>query len=152
MVAPLLLTGIAPVVSSIFEGLDELFTSKEEKEAAKLKMMTVMQQPHILQALTNLKEAEHPNWFVAGWRPAIGWVCALGLAYQFLIFPFASHLAFFLGFPADLPSLAGDMLMTMTVSLLGLGGLRTFEKTRGVARQPGNSDSNQIGEGTGGLY
>jgi len=114
-----------------------MFTSDEEREQAKLQVMAQMQKPHILQALTNLKEAEHPNWFVAGWRPAIGWVCATGLAYQFLIFPFASHLAFFMDYTGELPSLAGDMLMTMTISLLGLGGLRTFEKTQGIARQPG---------------
>lgn len=139
MVAPVIaaLPGLGSVVGAIFQGLDGLFTSTEEKEAAKLRVITEMQKPHIMQALTNLKEAEHPNWFVAGWRPAIGWVCALGLGYQFLLYPFASHLAFFMGFPADLPALDAAMLMTMTINLLGLGGLRTFEKFKGVARSSG---------------
>ena len=127
--------GVGSIVEGLFKGLDSLFTSTEEKEAAKLQMMIELQKPHMMQAMTNLKEAEHPSVFVSGWRPAIGWVCASGLAYQFLIFPFAGHIAYLAGLPADLPALDGSMLMTMTVSMLGLGGLRTFEKIKGVSRE-----------------
>lgn len=126
--------GIEPIVSSIFSGLDSLFTSDEEREDARLKVMQELQKPHNMQALTNLKEAEHASWFVAGWRPAIGWVCAMGLGYQFLVYPFATHIAFLAGLHDPLPGLDGAMLMTMTFNLLGLGGLRTFEKIKGVER------------------
>ena len=134
-VAALASMGIGSIVEGVFKGLDGLFTSDEERDAAKLRMMVELQKPHMMQAMTNLQEAEHPSVFVAGWRPAIGWVCAAGLAYQFLIFPFAGHIAYLAGLPSDLPALDGSMLMTMTVSLLGLGGLRTFEKVQGVARE-----------------
>ena len=77
------------IVEGLASGLDELFTSDEEREAAKLKLMTLMQQPHILQAAANIEGAKHRSVFVAGWRPAIGWIAACGLAYEFLILPFA---------------------------------------------------------------
>lgn len=144
MAAPLAIAGaLGPLVSGIMGGLDALFTSDEEREAAKLKILAELNKPHILQALANIEEAKHTNWFVAGWRPGIGWICALGLGYQFLILPFAELIAFFAGTPVDLPPLDGSMLMTMTMSLLGLGGLRTAEKFKGVARNQGN---------LGGLY
>lgn len=138
MAAPLAIAGVlGPVVEGILGGLDKLFTSDEEREQAKLNILSELNKPHVLQALANIEEAKHPNWFVAGWRPGIGWICAAGLAYQFLVLPFASLIAVSLGHGGELPTLDSDMLMTMTLSLLGLGGLRTYEKTRGVAREGG---------------
>ena len=125
---------IGSIVSGLAGGLDELFTSDEERAAAKLKLETLMQQPHILQAVTNIEGAKHRSVFVAGWRPAIGWVAALGLGYQFLILPFAGLINAYLKLPADLPQLQGDQLMTLVLSLLGLGGMRTFEKFKGISK------------------
>ena len=122
-------TGIA---EGVMNGLDDLFTSDEEKAAAKLRMETLLQKPHILQALANIEEAKHRSVFVAGWRPAIGWVAAIGLGYQFLILPFAGLINSFLSTPVELPAIQAAELMTLTISLLGLGGLRTFEKIKGV--------------------
>lgn len=125
---------IGSIVAGLAGGLDELFTSDEEREAAKLKLATLMQQPHILQAVANIEGAKHRSVFVAGWRPAIGWVAALGLGYQFLILPFAGLINAYLKLPADLPQLQGDQLMTLVLSLLGLGGMRTFEKFKGISK------------------
>ncbi len=115
-------------------GLDDLFTSDEEKAEVKFRMEQMLQQPHILQAMTNIEEAKHRSAFVAGWRPCIGWVAAIGLAYQFLILPFAGLLNSFLITPVDLPAIQAAELMTLTISLLGLGGLRTVEKIKGVTK------------------
>ena len=126
---------LSGVVDGLVKGLDELFTSDEEREAAKLRLISTLQQPHILQAMTNIEEAKHRSVFVAGWRPAIGWTAALGLAYQFLVFPFAGLINVYLDIPvAELPVLEGEQLMTLTLSLLGLGGLRSFEKMKGIAK------------------
>jgi len=125
---------IGSIVAGLAGGLDDLFTSDEERDAAKLKLQTLMQQPHILQAVANIEGAKHRSVFVAGWRPAIGWVAALGLGYQFLVLPFAGLINAFLDLPAELPNLAGDQLMTLVLALLGLGGMRTFEKTKGVSK------------------
>ena len=128
------LNPIGGIVDGLAKGLDDLFTSDEEREAAKLKLATLMQQPHMLQAVANIEGAKHRSIFVAGWRPAIGWVAALGLGYQFLILPFAGLINAYAKLPTELPSLQGDQLMTLVLSLLGLGGMRTFEKYKGAAK------------------
>tara|TARA_B100000795_G_scaffold261523_1_gene238389 strand:+ start:271 stop:663 length:393 start_codon:yes stop_codon:yes gene_type:complete len=128
------LNPIGGIVDGLAKGLDELFTSDEERKAAKLKLAALMQQPHILQAVANIEGAKHRSIFVAGWRPAIGWVAALGLGYQFLILPFAGLINAYAELPAELPSLQGDQLMTLVLSLLGLGGMRTFEKYKGASK------------------
>jgi len=125
---------IGGIVEGLALGLDELFTSEEERAAAKLKLMTMMQQPHILQAVANIEGAKHRSVFVAGWRPAIGWVAALGLAYEYLVLPFASLINAYAELPADLPNLQSEQLMSLVLALLGLGGMRTFEKYTGVAK------------------
>jgi len=125
---------IGGIVEGLALGLDELFTSEEERAAAKLKLMTMMQQPHILQAVANIEGAKHRSVFVAGWRPAIGWVAALGLAYEYLVLPFASLINAYAKLPADLPNLQSEQLMSLVLALLGLGGMRTFEKYTGVAK------------------
>lgn len=125
---------LGSIITGITNGLDELFTSEEEREAAKLKIMTMMQQPHILQAVANIEGAKHRSIFVAGWRPAIGWVAALGLGYQYLILPFAGLINAYADLPADLPDLQSEQLMSLVLALLGLGGMRTFEKYTGVAK------------------
>jgi len=128
------LNPLGGIVDGLAKGLDELFTSEEEREAAKLKLATLMQQPHMLQAVANIEGAKHRSVFVAGWRPAIGWVAALGLGYQFLVLPFAGLINAYLKLPVELPSLAAEQLMTLVLSLLGLGGMRTFEKYKGAAK------------------
>lgn len=125
---------IGSIVAGLAGGLDELFTSDEERDAAKLKLQTLMQQPHILQAVANIEGAKHRSIFVAGWRPAIGWVAALGLGYQYLVLPFAGLINAYLKLPAELPDLESDQLMTLVLALLGLGGMRTFEKFKGVSK------------------
>ena len=125
---------IGSIVAGLAGGLDELFTSDEERDAAKLKLQTLMQQPHILQAVANIEGAKHRSIFVAGWRPAIGWVAALGLGYQYLVLPFAGLINSYLKLPAELPDLESDQLMTLVLALLGLGGMRTFEKFKGVSK------------------
>ena len=128
------LNPIGGIVDGLAKGLDELFTSDEEREAAKLKLATLMQQPHMLQAVANIEGAKHRSVFVAGWRPCIGWVAALGLGYQFLVLPFAGLINAYLKLPAELPELQAEQLMTLVLSLLGLGGMRTFEKYKGAAK------------------
>jgi len=128
------LNPIGGIVDGLAKGLDELFTSDEEREAAKLKLATLMQQPHMLQAVANIEGAKHRSVFVAGWRPCIGWVAALGLGYQFLVLPFAGLINAYLKLPAELPQLQAEQLMTLVLSLLGLGGMRTFEKYKGAAK------------------
>ena len=131
------LDSVASIANSVATGLDELFTSDEERERARLLMMKELNQPHILQAMTNLEEAKHPSLFVAGWRPALGWLCVILLAYAW-IGRDLMHLVLGLfnqtTIVKDLPVMDMGELMTLVLALLGLGATRTFEKINGVAR------------------
>jgi len=82
----------------------------------------------------NKAEAASGSLFVAGWRPAIGWVCALALGFQYLARPLVLWAAgiWWPGVPA-LPGL-DDALWQLMFGMLGMGSLRTFEKAKGVGR------------------
>lgn len=77
-------------------------------------------------------EAANTNWFVAGWRPFIGWICGCGLGYQFLLMPLGNGLMTVLGHAQPFIALNTDTLLSCLSGLLGLGTLRTFEKHQGV--------------------
>jgi hypothetical protein len=130
---PLIVGALPEVAGSVMAGLDRLFTSDAEREAARLAVLEALQQPHLLQAQANIEEARHASIFVAGWRPAIGWTCAAGLAYSFLLQPFAGVIASSFGVDvSQWPDIDSGELMSLTLALLGLGGLRTWEKVQGV--------------------
>jgi hypothetical protein len=78
-----------------------------------------------LQGEINKIEAQHRTIFVAGWRPFIGWVCGVALAYNFIL---RDLLVWFIGPEQVPPALQMEHLMTVLIGMLGLGGMRTFEK------------------------
>lgn len=84
-----------------------------------------------IQTKINEVEAKHRSVFVAGWRPFIGWVCGLALAYNFII----RDLFIWVIDPEIVPpALQMEHLMTVLFGMLGLGGLRTYEKLKDKAR------------------
>jgi Holin of 3TMs, for gene-transfer release len=83
----------------------------------------------------NKVEAASTNWFVAGWRPAIGWVCGLAFGFEFLLRPLLQWGAIFAGHPVTLPSL-DDTLTQLTYAMLGMGALRTVEKHPSFNKTP----------------
>lgn len=78
------------------------------------------------------QEASSENVFVAGWRPFIGWVCGVGLACQFIVGPLFMWAATLLKHPTPFPTLDLGTLMTLLLGMLGLGGMRTYEKISGT--------------------
>lgn len=119
----------AQPIEAVFKGIDSLVTNDEERVAADLLKLKAMQEPHKMQVELNKMEAGHRSLFVAGWRPAIGWICALSLAFTFIANPAIQWIS---GDPG--PDLHSDFLNTLVISLLGLGGLRTIEKIKGRAK------------------
>jgi hypothetical protein len=86
------------------------------------------------QAKINEAEAQHRSVFVAGWRPAIGWIAAAAIGYNYIAFPILEVVNAFLGSPATMPEVAMDNLFELVLGMLGLGGLRTYEKNKGLTK------------------
>ena len=84
----------------------------------------------------NKTEAAHKSMFVAGWRPFVGWTCGVALCWHFLLAPISLFVAGYAGATLpDLPEFDMNSLMTVLLGMLGLGGLRTYEKTKGISRE-----------------
>ena len=83
----------------------------------------------------NKTEAQHHSMFVAGWRPAIGWVCCLGMAGNFLIIPFVNMALELLETGVVVPMIELDLMMPVLMGMLGLGAMRTVEKVKKVDRK-----------------
>lgn len=124
-------TGVGAVANLATSVIDRLWPDKSETERAQMATaLTIVQG----QLDANRAEAASPSAFTSGWRPAIGWVCGAALGMQYIARPLVAWVGIVTGHP--LPELPGidDNLWELMLGLLGLGGLRTFEKTRGVAR------------------
>lgn len=127
---------VADTVEATGKALDSLFTSDDERLSKQEAIERLRQEPHKLQALITLQEASHRSVFVAGWRPFIGWVCGLVLAYTYIFRDLAQWLLAVVA-PSlpPLPALSSMEIITEIIfALLGLGALRTVEKVKGAAK------------------
>ena len=115
--------------------LDKFIEDKDAKNQIKAELEQSLVSLQAAQAAANVEQAKHPSLFVAGARPAIMWICALGLFTNFFVMPIAEWAVAIWSPGTELPALQTGELMTLTLSLLGLGGMRSFEKTKGVARE-----------------
>lgn len=119
--------------------IERFFPDPAQADAAKLELLRLQQSGELAQITGQLEvnktEAASSSLFVAGWRPAVGWVCAMALAYTYLLYPLLLWAAA-VWWPAGKPPALGTdgMLFELLLGMLGLGGLRTFEKLKGVAR------------------
>ena len=115
--------------------LDKFVEDKDLKTKIAAELKKEAMQLDALQAQANIAQAKHPSLFVAGARPAIMWICSLVLLTQFFVMPLAEWACAIWMPDVELPKLSTDGLLTLTLSLLGLGGMRTAEKWKGVARE-----------------
>ena len=89
---------------------------------------------NLAQIDVNKEQAKHPSIFVAGARPSIMWICAFGLGWQFVFQPIAVWYMALTASPIVLPIIPTEGLLSLTLALLGLGGMRTFEKRTNTHR------------------
>lgn len=134
--------GLLPFAEKL---VDRIFPDPSAAAEAKLKLLELEQngQLAVLAAETdlakgqqaiNLEEAKNSSLFVSGWRPCVGWVCAFAFAYHFILQPLIAFLFAMAGEKIDLPVFDMDALFTVLMGMLGLGGLRSFEKYKGVTK------------------
>jgi len=114
--------------------LDKFVEDKDLKTKLTHELKSQIVSLDLAQAQTNLEQAKHPSIFVAGARPAIMWICAFGLGWQFVFQPVAVWGIAVSGIDVVLPIIETEGLMSLTLALLGLGGMRSFEKSKGIQR------------------
>ena len=119
--------------------LDKFIEDKDQKAKLAHEIATMAerhaQERALAQIEVNKTEAASRNPFVAGWRPFIGWTCGVALAWHFVLAPFLMFVAAWVGFDVPrLPVFDMDNLMTVLLGMLGLGGLRSFEKVKGISK------------------
>jgi hypothetical protein len=119
---------ISSIVETIGKIIDKVVPDTAAKEAAKAALLAQQStqdfQLLLGQLQINIEEAKSTNWFIAGWRPAVSWVCACGLALQYLIFPIVALAGY------KVPPVDFSTLMGILIPILGLGAYRTVEKVK----------------------
>lgn len=107
---------------------EEIRKLEELKQGGELAKLDAHVKLLVGQMEVNKIEAAHKSLFVAGWRPFIGWICGLGLAYNVILSPF-------MDIWFDVPKVDTSALYPVLLGMLGIGGMRTVEKIKGVARE-----------------
>ena len=125
---------VESVVGVAGKVLDKFVEDKDLKTKLEAELRSQIISLDLAQAQANVEQAKSPSVFIAGARPAIMWICAFGLGWQFVFQPVTAWLFTVLGSDMVLPILATEGLMPLTLSLLGLGSMRSFEKFKGVQR------------------
>jgi len=117
--------------------IDKIFPDKTQADAAKAELLKMQINGDLQLALgqqaTNTAEAGSTSVFVAGWRPFIGWVCGMGCAWNWIGLPIAKLVCALMGQVIVLQMADLSEMMPLLLGMLGIGGMRTFEKVRGVA-------------------
>ena len=122
---------IDKVIPDPAQAADAKLKAMEMAQRGELAVMDAEMKLAVAQIEVNKVEAG-TDLFRGGWRPAVGWVCVLGLGYQLVLRPVLPWLVRVAGGEVpDLPSIDTDTLMVLLTGMLGLGGLRTFEKVKG---------------------
>ena len=127
------------LVGPISSLLDKIIPDADERNRLAHEIATLAErQSHEIakaQIEVNEREADHQSLFVSGWRPAVGWVCCIGLACNYLFIPMANFALVLSDSSVTVPALDLSEMMPVLLGMLGLGSLRTWEKTKGVARK-----------------
>lgn len=126
--------GIDDAVAAGLKVIDKFVPDPAAKQKAEAEMRTAFQQWDKSQTDVNEVEAANSSVFVSGWRPFIGWVCGGALAYQYVATPVLMWIATSVGVHLATPPKLDGTLWELVFALLGMGGLRTYEKIKGVAK------------------
>ena len=121
-------------------GLLDKFIEDKDQKAKLAHEIATMAEKHahdaaMAQVEVNKAEAQHRSVFVAGWRPFLGWCLSFAMAWHFVLAPMTMFVCTYagVGIP-ELPTFDMDSLMTVLLGMLGLGGLRTVEKVKGITK------------------
>tara|TARA_R100000963_G_C4598293_1_gene72927 strand:- start:32 stop:403 length:372 start_codon:yes stop_codon:yes gene_type:complete len=114
---------VGKIIDKVAGHVDKFTLDKEEKAE-------LIQEINKAQIEVNKIEAGQTNLFVSGWRPFVGWTCGIALCYHFVLQPFLMFVLSSTGNPMELPVFDMSTLTTVLLGMLGLGGMRSFEKIK----------------------
>ena len=125
---------VATLVGPVTGLLDKFIEDKAQKAMLAHKIATMSEEHHQdlmkAQIEVNKVEASNSNLFVSGWRPFIGWTCGLGMFGNFITIPFANFVLALLEINIVIPLVPLETMMPVLMGMLGLGAMRSYEKTR----------------------
>jgi len=125
---------VSALVGPVSGLLDKFIEDKDQKNALAHEIATMSERHHQelmkAQVEVNKVEAANSNLFVSGWRPFIGWTCGLGMFGNFITIPFANFIMALLKINIVIPLVPLETMMPVLMGMLGLGAMRSFEKTR----------------------
>jgi hypothetical protein len=135
--------GLDDIIGAGLEIINKFIPDPAAKAAAAFQMAQLQQQTEFKeldaqiasiqsQTDTNKAEATNQNLFVAGWRPFIGWICGTTLGYTYILAPIMDMAFKVIGHPVLIPAPDMSEMMPILLGMLGLGGMRTYEKTKGI--------------------
>ena len=124
---------VATLVGPVTGLLDKFIEDKDQKAMLAHKIATMSEEHHQdlmkAQIEVNKVEASNSNLFVSGWRPFIGWTCGLGMFRNFITIPFANFVLALLEINIVIPLVPLETMMPVLMGMLGLGAMRSYEKT-----------------------
>jgi len=138
MAIPLVLLAglIQPLVKKLIDKIPDKKAQAKAEHEIQTELMHIVETATQGQLDINKQEAAHKSIFVAGWRPFIGWVCGIGIMWAFVLQPVVVWIMKTYGDPSiEIPVINVDGLYQLVFAMLGMGGLRTFEKIKGVSRE-----------------
>ena len=126
-----MLSSLTALIGPVTNLLDQFVEDKDKKNELAHQIATMADKHHqeimLAQIAVNREEAKG-NWFQSSWRPATAWVCVLGFMVNFLISPIAH------AFGIEVPQADTTVMLPVLMGMLGLGGLRTMERVKGVSK------------------
>lgn len=129
------------LISPVTDIIGEVVVDKDKKNELEIRLQELVDKADARyhdelmgQIEVNKQEAAHASIFVAGWRPFIGWMGGVGLGYNFILAPFIEFVARANGYVGTMPTPNSTELMTLVLSMLGVGAMRSFDKSKGTAR------------------
>ena len=130
-----ILSAILPVAETV---IDRLVPDKNAKSKAMREMEKALVDAHAKGMLGQLEinkvEAGHRSIFGAGGRPMCGWICAAALGFHFIVAPVVQWAGTIGGWHLPIPEFDMSSLMTILLGMLGIGGMRSFEKFKGITK------------------
>lgn len=124
---------LSPILGKVLDKIPDTNKREEARQQLARELMQAVSQADSQQVEINKLEAQNPKLFVSGWRPYIGWICGTAIAWVFLLQPVLVWILAICEPTLKLPQIQTESLLELVFAMLGLSGLRSYEKMKGVA-------------------